>query len=130
MTKSAADSGIQSSGNSPRRATSLAARLSNETGNETGNDCGSRIEDAMLKEYIRAAMRHATYEILEDDGTFYGHIPECPGAWANEPTLEACREELESVLEDWILLGVHLHHPIPTIDGIDINLKAEPVETV
>lgn len=29
----------------------------------------------MLTEYIRAAMRRARYEILEDDGTFYGEIP-------------------------------------------------------
>ncbi len=79
----------------------------------------------MLKEYIRAAMRHATYEILEDDGTFYGEIPECRGAWANEATLEACREELESVLEDWILAGIWSHHVIPIIDGIDINVKEE-----
>jgi predicted RNase H-like HicB family nuclease len=82
----------------------------------------------MLKDYIQAAMRHAKYEIFEEDGTFYGNIPECPGVWANESTLEECRNELESVLEDWILLGVHLHHTIPVIDGIDINIKNKPIE--
>jgi predicted RNase H-like HicB family nuclease len=78
-------------------------------------------ERPMLTDYIKAAMRHAQYEILEDDGTFYGHIPECQGAWANEDTLEACREELRSALEDWLLLGIVLGHPIPVIDGIDLN---------
>jgi predicted RNase H-like HicB family nuclease len=97
-----------------------------------GNETGSRIE-AMLQEYIQAAMRHAKYEILADDGTFYGEIPECLGAWANEATLEACREELESVLEDWILAGIWSHNEIPIIDGIDINVREqtlidEPVE--
>ena len=82
----------------------------------------------MLKEYIDAAMRHAKYEILEDDKTFYGEIPECAGVWANEPTLEECRKELESVLEDWILMGVHLHQTIPVIDGIDINFKSQSVQ--
>ena len=82
----------------------------------------------MLKDYLQAAMRRAKYEILEDDGTFYGHIPKCPGVWANEPTLEACRDELESVLEDWILLGIHLHHTIPPIDGIDITMATSPGE--
>lgn len=72
-------------------------------------------------------MQHAQYEIFEDDHTFYGSIPECPGVWANEPTLEACRDELESVLEDWIIVGIWHHHTIPPIDGIDINLDA-PVE--
>ncbi len=82
----------------------------------------------MLKDYIQAAMRHAKYEIFEEDKTFYGEIPECPGVWANEPTLEQCRDELESVLEDWILMGVHLHHTIPVIDGIDLNFKNQSVQ--
>ena len=73
----------------------------------------------MLTQYIQAAMRHAKYEILEDR-TFYGEIPELQGVWANEPTLEACREELQSVLEDWILFRVANHLPIPTIDGLEL----------
>jgi len=60
----------------------------------------------MLTSYIRAAMRQARYEIVEDDGSFYGEIPALPGIWANATTLEACREELESVLEGWLLLSV------------------------
>jgi predicted RNase H-like HicB family nuclease len=78
----------------------------------------------MIQEYIRAAMRHAKYEIVEDDGSFYGHIPEFPGAWANEKTLEACREELESVIEDWILLAVADHDPLPEIDGVSLTVPA------
>ncbi len=29
----------------------------------------------MLTKYIEAAMHHAAYEIIEDDHSFYGHIP-------------------------------------------------------
>jgi predicted RNase H-like HicB family nuclease len=65
----------------------------------------------VLAKYIQAAMRRAKYEILEDDGSFYGSIPELQGVWANAGTLEECREELESVFEGWLLLGVSLHHP-------------------
>jgi predicted RNase H-like HicB family nuclease len=36
-------------------------------------------------------MCQARYEIVEDDGAFYGHIPAIPGVWANAKTLEACR---------------------------------------
>jgi predicted RNase H-like HicB family nuclease len=83
----------------------------------------------MITEYIRAAMHKATYEILEDDGTFFGHIPDCKGVWANEITLEACRDELESALEDWLLVGISLHHHLPVIDGIDINaVQGELIE--
>ena len=58
----------------------------------------------MLTEYIKAAMRVARYEILSEDETFYGEIPGFEGVWANAGTLEGCRDELEEVLEEWILL--------------------------
>jgi predicted RNase H-like HicB family nuclease len=54
--------------------------------------------------YIKAAMRRAHYEILSDDGSYYGHIKGFTGVYANADTLEACRDELEEVLEEWILL--------------------------
>ncbi len=76
----------------------------------------------MIREYIDAAMHRAKYEILEEDSSFYGEIPECQGVWANAKTLEECREELASVLEDWLLVGISLHHMLPVIDGIDINV--------
>ena len=77
----------------------------------------------MLTNYIRAAMRRARYEILPDDGTFYGEIPGFDGVWANTDTLESCREELEEVLEEWILLRVSKHLPLPTVDGIELTIK-------
>ena len=80
----------------------------------------------MLTEYINAAMRHARYEILPENGGYYGEIPELPGVWANADTLEACREELREVLEDWIALGLAQGSPIPPIDGIAIIVK-QPV---
>ncbi|HKP11684.1 MAG TPA: type II toxin-antitoxin system HicB family antitoxin, partial [Blastocatellia bacterium] len=60
----------------------------------------------MLTQYIKAAMRQAKYELLADDGTFYGEIPGCEGVYANAETLENCRDELEEVLEEWILFRV------------------------
>ncbi len=77
----------------------------------------------MLTSYIRAAMRQARYEIVEDDRSIFGEIPALPGVWANAKTLEACREELESVLEGWLLLSVADHSPIPEIDGHRIEIR-------
>jgi len=77
----------------------------------------------MLLDYLKAAMRHARYEILSDDGTFYGEIPECNGVYANSSTLEACRDELEEVLEEWVLFRVYKNMPIPIIDGCDVSIK-------
>jgi predicted RNase H-like HicB family nuclease len=71
----------------------------------------------MLMEYLNAALRHARYEILADEGTYYGEIPECNGVYANDPNLEKCREELIEVLEEWILFRIHQNLPLPVIDG-------------
>ena len=78
----------------------------------------------MLTAYIRAAMGKSLYEIVEDDGSYYGEIPALPGAWANAVTLEACRQELESVLEGWLLLSIADHSPIPEIDGNRVEIRA------
>ncbi|MFH7242682.1 MAG: type II toxin-antitoxin system HicB family antitoxin [Spirulina sp.] len=80
----------------------------------------------MLTRYIQTAMHQAVYELL-DDGTFYGEIPTCPGVISNGTTLEACREDLQSVLEEWLILGLHLGHRLPTLNGLDINPAVEEV---
>jgi predicted RNase H-like HicB family nuclease len=77
----------------------------------------------MLTRYIRAAMHRARYEILSDEGTFYGEIPGFDGVYANAKTLEACREELEEVLEEWLLLRVSKNLPLPVVDGIELAIK-------
>ena len=77
----------------------------------------------MLTRYIEAAMGKAKYELLED-GSFYGEIPQCPGVYANARTLEACRSELQEVLEGWIILGLRMGHDIPSIGKI--RLDSEP----
>ena len=76
----------------------------------------------MLTSYIRAAMGQARYEILPDDKTYYGEVPGFQGVYANAPDLEACREELESTLEDWILLRVSRHLPLPEVAGLKLEV--------
>lgn len=77
----------------------------------------------MLTEYIRAAMKKAVYEILPDDKTFYGEIPGFQGIWANADTLEVCREELQEVLEDWILFSVWRNLPLPIVEGMELTVR-------
>ena len=77
----------------------------------------------MLTEYLEAAMKKAKYEILPDDNTYYGHIPGFQGVYANSDNLETCRSELKEVLEEWILLSISRHLPLPVIDGIDLTVK-------
>jgi predicted RNase H-like HicB family nuclease len=68
-------------------------------------------------------MGNARYELVEDDGSYYGEISLVPGVWANASTREACREELESVLEGWVLLSIADHTPTPEIDGNRIEIR-------
>ena len=77
----------------------------------------------MLIEYIQAALRHAKYEILPDDGSYYGEISECNGVYANAKTLEDCREEMREVLEEWVLFRVHKNLSLPLIDEIELLVK-------
>lgn len=82
----------------------------------------------ILTEYVEQAMAHAVYDKL-GDGTFVGRIPPCKGVVAFGATLRECEEELRSTLEDWILVGLKLRHPLPVIASIDLNKEPsyEPV---
>ena len=80
----------------------------------------------MLTRYISGAIAKAKYEILPDDGTYYGEIPGFEGIYANATTLEACRDELIEVLEEWILFRVSRNLELPVVDGLELAIK-EPV---
>lgn len=71
-----------------------------------------------MTEYIRAAMKEAHYELLPDEEGYFGKIEGLPGGWANADTLEACRDDLQEVLEEWIVAGLKNGHPIPAIGSI------------
>ena len=81
----------------------------------------------MLTDYIRHAMRHAHYEVMENR-RFFGSIPQCRGVWGEGATLEECRDELDTALESWIVVGLRHGDTLPVIDGLDLNFKkyAEP----
>ena len=76
----------------------------------------------MLTKYIEAAMRRARYEILPDDGTYYGEISGFAGVYANADTLKECEEELQEVLKEWILLRISKRLPLPVVDGLQVAI--------
>ena len=76
----------------------------------------------MLTRYLLAAMRGAKYELLED-GTCYGSIPGFEGVWADAASEEECREELEEVLEEWLLFRLSRQLPLPMADGMDLVVR-------
>ena len=74
----------------------------------------------ILTDYVDQAMAQAVYDKLED-GSFAGRIPICKGVIAFGTTLRECEDELRSTLEDWILVGLKLGHPLPVIADMDLN---------
>ena len=65
-------------------------------------------------------MELARYDKLED-GTYAGEIPKLAGVVAFGGTLRKCERELRSTVEDWVLVGLRLGHPLPKLAGIDLD---------
>lgn len=85
----------------------------------------------IINEYIDKAMVQAVYEKL-GNGEFVGRIPCCQGVIAFGSTLQKCKDELLSTLEDWILVGKRLGSSLPVIEGINLNkeLICDPMGSV
>jgi len=75
----------------------------------------------MLAQYIDTAMEMATYEIIEDDGTYWGEIPGFQGVWARHQTLSGCQRELREALSDWLALRLRLGLEIPELAQMNLN---------
>jgi predicted RNase H-like HicB family nuclease len=89
------------------------------------------LAEYILSNYISKALSKATYEKLEDE-SYAGRIPACPGVVAFGSSLRLCEEELQSTLEDWVLVGLKKGHELPIIEGIDLNkeISREPLEAM
>ncbi len=85
----------------------------------------------VLTDYVESALLRATYDKLED-GTYAGTIPACPGVVSFGADLGACKDELRSTLEDWVLVGLKLGHTLPVVAGINLNHvpSHEPVDAL
>ena len=85
----------------------------------------------ILSDYVGQTMALAVYDKLED-GSFAGSIPACKGVVAFAASLRECEDELRSTLEDWILVGLKLGHPLPVMGTIDLNKEPtrEPVDAM
>jgi predicted RNase H-like HicB family nuclease len=69
----------------------------------------------MITEYIAAALSKAKYEIIEDEESYYGEVPELKGVWATGKTLEECRLSLAEVIDGWLVVRLRKRLPIPPI---------------
>lgn len=77
----------------------------------------------MLTIYIKTAMEKAHYEILEESKAYYGSIPGFKGVWAEAETLEECREQLQEVLEEWIIIKLQRGLSLPVLRGVELKIN-------
>jgi predicted RNase H-like HicB family nuclease len=68
----------------------------------------------VLTDYFDAVLKRAKFKRLAD-GSFAGRIVECPGLLVFGDSTDGCRKELRATLEEWVLLGLKLGHPLPVI---------------
>jgi len=66
----------------------------------------------MISDFLESKLNSASYKILRDK-TYFGEIKGLRGVWANAKTLEACRGELQEVLEDWLVLKLQAREQVP-----------------
>ena len=75
----------------------------------------------MLAHYLDIAMEMAQYEILEEDGAYWGEIPGLQGVWVRHQTLAGCQRELREALSDWVALRLRLGLRIPELAQVNLN---------
>ncbi|MBI2122337.1 MAG: type II toxin-antitoxin system HicB family antitoxin [Candidatus Sungbacteria bacterium] len=72
----------------------------------------------MISEFVEKKLREARYKLLKNK-SYLGEIPGLQGVWAHAKNLEDCRKELQSALEDWLLLKLRDGDSIP---GLHIGI--------
>ena len=75
----------------------------------------------MIIEYCQKAIEKAEYKKLED-GTWFAEMLGFKGVWSNGETVEECRRELLTVLEEWIILKLRDRDSIPDVDGVRVQI--------
>jgi len=80
----------------------------------------------MILEYCEKTIERAEYKKLKD-GTWFAEIPGFQGVWANGDTVEECRKELISVLEEWLVLKLRDRDFIPEINGLKLEIRETAV---
>jgi predicted RNase H-like HicB family nuclease len=78
--------------------------------------------DAMISTYVSEALRRARYQLIEAD-LFCATVPGLRGVIATGNSLERCRAELVSVLEEWILVRVAHGRTIPALGRHKIEIR-------
>lgn len=75
----------------------------------------------MITAYIEEALARADYRLV-DDG-FAATVRGLKGVIATGDTLEACRRELASVVEEWVLVRVARGLSVPSLGRAVVKVR-------
>ena len=76
----------------------------------------------MFTGYVMSIMqRLAAYELIDDKMPYYGSIKGFKGVWAQGKNLKECEQQLQEVLEEWLLLKIRKGKFVPTVGKYDLN---------
>lgn len=76
----------------------------------------------MISRYIDEALHRAAYSVVDGD-TFCATVGGLPGVIATGRTLEACRDQLAEVVEEWVLVRVSRRLPVPRLGTVRVQVK-------
>jgi len=79
-------------------------------------------EDFVITDYIDQALRRARYREV-DAGLYCATVPGLRGVIATAPTVEACRDGLAEVVEEWVLVRVSRGLKVPPLGRARVEIK-------
>ena len=69
----------------------------------------------MITGYSISALKQAKYKTIESAEPFYGEVPGWEGVSATGKSLEECRNNLEKVINGWLVVQLKRGFVIPPI---------------
>lgn len=111
----------------PSSASRLAAALQVPVDVLTGAaplPTGDGAPAGVFSEYFAAALRHAVFRQVSERH-IYAAIPGIEGLWARGLTREEAVQDLSEALEWFVLTNVFEHRPLPSFDGVSLEIVEE-----
>lgn len=78
-----------------------------------------------ISSYIEKLLKKANYEYDKQTKSWCASIDELPGAYAQADTVEEVREQLAEVIEDYVLVSLHEHQPLPHFKKLNFQKQLQ-----
>jgi predicted RNase H-like HicB family nuclease len=76
----------------------------------------------VITNYISEALHRARYSVV-DRGVFCATVPGLSGVIATAESLEACRDQLAEVVEEWVLVRVSRGLSVPRLGTARVQVR-------